>query len=222
MGHRNWLERVANELAGQGLPAGARARLVAELRDHLEDLTDGGAEMASELEVEARMGAPAEVAAAAGRARAGWVRRHPLVVFGLGPVPAAVACVALYAAGLVALGVAARAAGLAADSTARAAAGVLVAGAAFVPFALAALAFARLGVRAGVGRGWALAALAQIALVAGFATVSLTWSDLPGRSQLAVGLRAPAVEGRQWAQLAVPLVLGCAAVGAFRRRVAAA
>lgn len=220
MDRRLWLERVERELAERGLPAGVRARLLDELRDHLDDLTEGGANVATE--VEQLMGAPAELAAVAGaeHGRGGWVRRHPVLVFGLAPVPVAAACAVLYGAVLVAAGYAAGVGGLATDATARAAATALVYGVAFVPFALAALVLARLWTGARIGRGWALAALAQVALVAGAATVQLTWSDLPGQSQLALGLSVPFAAARQGVQVALPLLVGLAVVWAARRRAA--
>lgn len=217
MDRRQWLERVERELAGRGLPADVRARLLGELRDHLDDLTEGGANVATD--VEQLMGAPAELAAVAGaeHRRGGWVRRHPVLVFGLAPVPVAAACAVLYGAALVAAGYAAGVGGLATDATVRTVATALVYGVAFVPFALAALVLARLWTGARIGRGWALAALAQVALVAGAATVQLTWSDLPGQSQLAVGVSVPFAAARQGAQLALPLLVGLAVVWAARR-----
>ena len=106
MDRRHWLERVDDELAGAGLTAGVRGRLMEELRDHLEDLSEGRGDMATETEVVQWMGDPVELAAAvvAESRQVSWVRRHSLLVFGLAPVPTISMGVALYVSLLVALG----------------------------------------------------------------------------------------------------------------------
>src|SRR5688500_3546528 len=90
MPHRRWAERVDDELARRGVPARSRRRLLAELRDHADDLTDGeGIKMTDEV-LAARLGEPAALAARAAEEyrRARWAFRHPLLVFGLLPLPA--------------------------------------------------------------------------------------------------------------------------------------
>jgi hypothetical protein len=224
MDRRRWLERVANELVGQGLPARVRARLLEELQDHLDDLMEGGETMATEAAIAERMGDPGELAAAASAPYRGtrWVRRHPLLVFGLAPLPAILLGVALYTLALVAVGYGAIAVGYDEDSFSRTAATALVYGMGFIPFPAVAVILGRLVVRCGVSRWWAVAALAQVTLLAGFATVQLTWSDLPGQSQLMVGFRAPLSGWRQAAQLVLPLVAGWLVIRAAGRRPVAA
>ena len=213
MDRRRWLERVEAELAGRGLPAGARARLLAELRDHLEDLTEG-----ADMEVERRMGDPAAVAAAV--EHRGWVRRHPVLVFGLAPVPAvllAAACYILALGGLgyavdLALGGLGYALGEASstlpEGVARSAADALFYGVAFVPFLGVALTIGWLAVRSGAGGWWVVAALAQVVLLAGLVRVQSTWSDLPGQSTVMLGVGFPLTGWRQAAQMLLPLALG--------------
>src|SRR5262245_51280339 len=98
MERRPWLERVANELDRRGVPARHRSRFLAELRDHLDDLTEEGFDMANEANADARLGTPADVAAVAATeyARCGWFRRHPVVAFGLLPVPVTMMCLVGY------------------------------------------------------------------------------------------------------------------------------
>ena len=212
MDRRRWLERVETELAGRGLPAGVRARLLAELRDHLDDLTEGG-----DMEVEQRMGNPADVAAAV--EHRGWVRRHPVLVFGLAPVPALLLAMAGYAVVLSGLGYALLAAAGFGDSAppdgiARAAADALWYGIAFVPFLAVTAVFGWLAARSGAGR-WAVVALAQVVILAGVVTVRTTWGDLPEQSTLMVGVGLPLTGWRQAAQMLLPLALGW---HALRRR----
>ncbi len=215
MDRRRWLERVEAELAGRGLPAGVRARLLAELRDHLDDLTEGG-----DMDVERRMGNPADVAAAVGRR--GWVRRHPALVFGLAPVPALLLAVAGYVLVLAGPGYALLAAAgfgdpAPPDGVGRVAADALWYGTAFVPFLAVTAVFGSLAVRSGAGR-WAVVALAQVVILAGVVTVRATWGDLPEQSTLTVGVGLPLAGWRQAAQMLLPLALGWYAL---RRRPAA-
>jgi hypothetical protein len=199
MNRRQWLERVEAELAGQGLPAGVRERLLAELRDHLEDLTEG-----EDMSVEQRMGEPAALAAAVEHRT--WVRRHPGLVFGLAPVPALILAAACYVLVLAGLGYAFGEAPP--EGVVRSTAEALLCGIAFVPFLGVALGLGWLAVRSGAGGRWASVALAQVAILAGVLTVNSTWSDLPGQSTLAVGLGFPLTGWRQAAQMLLPLALG--------------
>jgi hypothetical protein len=205
MDRQRWLERVEAELAGRGLPAGVRARLLAELRDHLDDLTEGG-----DMDVEQRMGAPAAVAAAV--EHRGWVRRHPVLVFGLAPVPAVLLAVVSYVLVFAGLGYALLAAAGFDDSAppngiARIVGDALWYGIAFVPFLAVTAVFGWLAVRSGAGR-WAVVALAQVVILAGVVTVHTTWGDLPEQSTLMVGVGLPLTGWRQAAQMLLPLALG--------------
>lgn len=203
MDRRRWLERVEAELAARGVPAGIRARLLEELRDHLDDLTEGG-DMATELE--RRMGDPADVAAAV--ERRGWVRRHPLLVFGLAPVPALLLAAVCYVLVLGVLGYAFGEEGAPPEGVVRSTAEALLNGIAFVPFLAVAAGFGRLAVRSRAGRWWAAVALGQVVALAAVVTVRSTWSDLPEQSQLIVGVGLPLTGWRQAAQMLLPLALG--------------
>ena len=57
MSYPNWAERVGNELTRRGVPARFRRRLLAELRDHADDLKDEGMPM-SEALLDERLGTP--------------------------------------------------------------------------------------------------------------------------------------------------------------------
>jgi hypothetical protein len=204
MDRRRWLERVEAELAARGVPAGVRARLLEELRDHLDDLTEGGA-MATE--VEQRMGDPTDVAAAV--ERRGWVRRHPMLVFGLAPVPALLLAAVCYMLVLAGLGCAfGEAEGAPPEGIVRFTAEALLYGIAFVPFLAVAAGFGRLAVRSRAGGWWAVAALGQVVTLAAVVTVRSTWSDLPEQSQLIVGVGLPLSGWRQAAQMLLPLAPG--------------
>ena len=112
MPHRNWAERVDDELARRGVPARFRRRLLAELRDHADDLTDGEGLTMTDDELNARLGEPAALATQAAEEyrRARWTSRHPLLVFGLLPLPATLL---VFAATVLLLGLAASVLGVA-------------------------------------------------------------------------------------------------------------
>ena len=213
MDRRRWLERVATELAGRGLPAGVRGRLLGELRDHLDDLTEGGH---MTTDVAWRMGDPAAVAAAAGSG--GWVRRHPLLVFGLAPVPALLVAAAGYTLALAGLGYAFGVTdGGPPTGVARSAVAALTYGVAFVPFLAVAAGLGWLAVRSGSAGRWAAVGLAQVVVVGGLLTVQTTWSELPGQSAVAVGFGFPIVGVRQAAQMLLPLAVGWIVIRRLRR-----
>jgi hypothetical protein len=215
MDRQRWLEQMANELAGRGVPAGVRARLMDELRDHLDDLMEGGENVSTEADVSRVMGTPEGLAdATAGAHRpATWVRRHPLIVFGLAPVPIAVLGTAVYMLAAWAVG-SAVAAGYNCEIE-EIPRGVLVPMATvfsysigFVPFLALAAAFGWLGVRCRARAWWLAAAVVQVALLASSATTELHPSDLPGASQLIIALNLPLMGWRQAAQLLIPALIG--------------
>lgn len=215
MQRRPWLERVAEELARQRLPGTVRTRLLAELRDHLEDLAEGGIDVETEREPELQMGSPEDLASgAAAEYRSAWVRRHPLLVFAVAPAPLAILGVVAYMLSAAAAAYAVAAVGYHGEgfqAIPRSVLEPLASGFAcsirFVPFLLVVAAFGWLGLRYRVGRWWLAAALIQIALLGGAATAQLSVSELPGESQLSVGLSSP-VGWLQGVQLLLPLMVG--------------
>jgi len=94
MSYHHLLERVALELRRQGLPRADVVRLVAELKDHVEDLlTEHGgtmnAQVELESEVESRLGQPEVLASAAvaNRRQSSVFGRHPIWSFLIAPIP---------------------------------------------------------------------------------------------------------------------------------------
>lgn len=242
MPHRSWAERVDDELARRGVPARFRRRLLAELRDHADDLTDGeGLTMTDDTRTE-RLGEPAALAARADEEyrRARWTSRHPLLVFGLLPLPAVLLAFAATALllGLTAWGVGWVAAGDV-DNLPRPARVALAYAAAwgvrFVPFAILAVLFTRLYLRSRVSRWWFVTAAAQVLAVAGSMISLIRYSDEPGQSQWMIGFAwAPIPLGDGWAlpfvsfvgwmqavQVLVPVAVGALVFRAARRRQAA-
>ncbi|QEL20448.1 hypothetical protein [Limnoglobus roseus] len=241
MPNRSWAERVDDELARRGVPARSRRRLMAELRDHADDLTDGeGLTMTDDVLI-ARVGEPTVLAARAAEdyRRARWSSRHPLLAFGLLPLPATVLA---FAATVLAFGVAANVgAWLTVGDTDLLPRPAMVAlayglawGVRFVPFVLLAVLFTRLYVRGRVSRWWFAAAGAQVLTVAGSLVSAIQFRDDPGQSTWTLGvawLPVPLHDGwalpflslvgwAQVAQVAVPLGVGALMVRAARRRQA--
>jgi hypothetical protein len=189
MPHRRWDERLDDELARRGVPARFRHRLLAELRDHAEDLKEEeGLTMTDDL-LDQRLGRPAELAARAADdyRRSTWVARHPFWVFALLPLPmaiaASVACLLLAFSGLGGIG---WLFDISSDEMPRWAVVATAYGLAWfiglVPPVLLAAFFSRLYLRHGIGRRWFVGAAAQVLLFAASLLSMLRYSDEPRKS----------------------------------------
>lgn len=218
MARQQWLEQLAQKLAEHDVPARCQQRLLEELRDHWSDITDEENRMSTELETTARrMGNPTLIAgvAAATYRRPGFLGRHPLLTFILGPLPVVILTAVLFALAIVA---AAWVTGIAAELDNREpgtqispAALTLLAtfqhGIRFVPFVVAALFFAWLGMRTGVRGRWCLAACTLIGLVAGAFVVTLAVPTDGGPGSLSIGFGIP-FSVLQIVQMSLPLAIG--------------
>jgi hypothetical protein len=237
MQHRLWAELVDDELARRGVPARYRRRLLAELRDHADDLTDGeGMTMQTEDVLSSRLGDPVTLAARAAEEyrRARWASRHPLLVFGVLPLPATLL---VFTATVLLFGLALE--WLVAGDVDRLPRPAVVAlaysvawGVRFVPFMLLAVLFTRLYLRSRVSRWWFATAAAQILVVAGSLISSISYSNEPGQSSwILVFAWIPVPLGDGWAlpflnfvgwmqaiQVAVPVAVGALVIRAARRR----
>jgi len=239
MRHRGWAEELDHELARRGVPARSRRRLLAEWRDHADDLKDEEGLTMTDDVLNERLGRPTDLAAHAAEQsrRATWVARHPAAVFALLPVPAAIlaliATLVLYA--IVAQGVAEVSAGgfedLPRPTTVALAYGLTWA-IRFAPFVMLAALFARLAVRSRVSRRWLGVAAAQVLLLAGSMVASITVSDVPWQSSISLaflwfpypdddGWRLPFLAAVGWTQVGqvlVPVAVAALIVRAARRR----
>jgi hypothetical protein len=206
----HWAERLDNELARQGVGSRYRRRLVAELLDHADDLvTREGLNMTEDV-LNERIGAPAALAVQAveEHRRSRWTSRHPLVVFGLLPLPATLLAFALSGLLLVLLELIAYAIGsaLAVDFENPPPA-LLVAieyawvwGFRFLPFVILAFLFTRLYLRTRVNRWWYVAAATQILFVAGTFISAIRYSEVPGQSAWLIGFTWAPVPPGEWYQ----------------------
>lgn len=237
--HWPWIKRVEDELSRQGVPARYRRRLLAELRDHVEDLTDEGMLMQTEDVLNARLGDPEMLAAKAAEEfrRTRWTSRHPLLVFGLLPLPVTLF---VFVTTLVLFGLAAYCIGwLIAGDVGQLPRPVVVAlaysaawGVRFAPFVLLVVLFSRLHLRSQVSRWWLATAAVQVLVVAGSLVSSVQYSSEPGRSAWILGFAwMPVPHGDGWAlpflnligwmqalQIAVPLAVGALVFHASHRR----
>jgi hypothetical protein len=242
MPHQNWAKRLEDELARRGVPARYRTRLLTELRDHADDLTDReGLKMSNEALLEERLGEPEVLATQAAEEyrRRRWVSRHPLLVFGLLPIPTlVVACAVLVMAyGLVSYGLLSLFVSDVNDlprPVTIAFAYTLAWGIRFVPFVLLAIMFSRLYLRNKVNRWWFIVAAFQILLMAGSLVSSIQYSDEPGKSAFSLGFAwAPMPVGDGWelpfmsilgwmqlVQITVPALVGLGMFRLARRRQA--
>ncbi|MGL6077012.1 MAG: hypothetical protein ACRC8S_22885 [Fimbriiglobus sp.] len=233
-----WFERVDDQLKRRGVPARFRRRFLAEASDHADDLMEGGLEMSESL-MEARLGKPDEVATVAADQyrRATWTHRHPLLMFGLLPVPLFVLLLVALAVGLeVLVSCTCWLLGIereeiprwATVSTAYAFCWTLK----FVPFAIMTWLFTRRFVRSAVHWGWYAMALGQVLFLAVTLTSTIQYSDTPGESSMIfqfAWLPLPTADGWRflgwvlfgWShlfQLLVPAAMAWALVKLAKRR----
>ncbi|MGL4419540.1 MAG: hypothetical protein ACRCZF_02640 [Gemmataceae bacterium] len=189
---RLWLDQTNSEMARQGVPARQRLRLLAEWREHLQHLTDEDPHM-QELNTETTMGTPRTVASAAAAEfrRSRWTTRHPLLVFGLAPVPilflVMIGLVIALELGIV--GVCELVLGEATPSRKVLITLIYVVDSIvrFAPLVFAAVLFTRLYLRSSVAIGWYAVALGQLILFAATFVTFITLSDTPGHSQWGLG-----------------------------------
>lgn len=218
----DWLDKVQRELVACRLPADYQDRLLAELRDHVEDLhfaermREMSAEVMSSSEVretawESRLGDPQQIAQLArdNVMRRRFAGRHPILTFVVLPVPLLVVLWIAYAAGLVGLF-----SGL--DRFREAAwaislAGFLAHALAYVPALAATLVLAWWADRSRTAISWRLAAGGLIGLVSGMLIVTFRAPTTPGTGLLSIGLGFPPALGH-WPQIAVPVAVMAAGV----------
>lgn len=236
--HLPWTEQVEVELSRRGVPARYRRRLLAELRDHAEDLKEEGM-MPTEDVLNARLGDPEILAAQAAEEyrRSRWISRHPLLVFGLLPLPVTLLVViaTLVLIGLVAYGIGWLVAGDAVELPRPAVVALAYSaawGVRFVPFVFLVVLLSRLYLRSQVSRWWLATAAAQVLVVAGSLVSSIRYSSEPGQSAWILGFAwMPVPHGDAWAlpflnllgwmqalQIAVPLAVGALVFHASDRR----
>jgi hypothetical protein len=204
----HWAERLDNELARRGVGSRYRRRLVAELLDHADDLVNREGLTMTEDVLTERMGTPAALAVQAAEEyrRSRWTSRHPLVVFGLLPLPATLLAFAFTELLFVLLEIVVYVIGSAAavdfENFPRA---LMVAieytwvwSFRFLPFVIPAFLFTRLYLRTRVNRWWYVAAATQILFVAGTFISAIRYSEVPGQSALLFGFTWAPVPPGEW------------------------
>jgi hypothetical protein len=220
MGNRPWLKQLRRELFREGLPGWYIDRLVGELADHITDCQQESASMDAQQACES-LGTAVELAASARQEfdRRSFAGRHPILTFVVGPVACVpllfVACMLLlFGAGWgIATGLEWAASGLEAEvsqsTTARIefwAAGLLNLYGRFVPFALAAWMYCRIGRRMASPRWSVIACLITAAIALFVFTKSTPGTETSGGSYM-IGLAVPPAP-RQMLQLVPPLLIG--------------
>lgn len=215
MASQQWRKRLIEALHRQGLPRAYMDRLVEELSDHSIDLFKENLGMDAEQTVDARLGTPEQLAvvAKAEFRRRTFAGRHPALTFLAGPLVAVIgtmtAGVLLLIASLLlveALGGSLNERNTPAFAFELGVVQVLNCVIRFVPFALSAWFFVRLGRRSGV-RAWTMVAcgIVAVAAVCFSAVVNPGTAKGEGSWMIGVGWKMGL---DQILQAAVPLGLG--------------
>jgi hypothetical protein len=200
MASPQWRDRLRQELRRQRLPSDYVNRLVEELSDHATDLLQESASMDAEYLAETRLGAPEQLALLARSEfrRRTFAGRHPLVTFVAGPIVAIIGtflAICLTAFALSWLIDRAMGGSLSANeelylppsSLEMGIVQVFNALVRFVPFAVSAWLFVRLGRRAGL-RGWSIGACGIVAFVAAFFTSVVTPATAQAQAKWTIGV----------------------------------
>ena len=243
MDRKPWLDRLDVELRRRDVSARFRRRLLAEARDHAADLTEEDASMTESI-METRLGQPAEVAerAAAEYRKASWTRRHPLIVFGLLPLPLflfTLIVMMLFMFSLEAGGrlISSTFGDVEVDLPRWAVVGMAFGfayGMKFLPFVWMMRFFTRRWLRSGVNRIWYGVAALQTLFLAGTFVSTIQYSETPGQSMffmdfvwfqgtLSLGLVDAVRMFVGWSQLfqiAVPVLLAWVMIRFAQRRQA--
>lgn len=215
MTNQPWLDEVQKRLAKNDLPPSYIQRLMEELADHFQDLTEET--MNTEANVLSRLGEPNQVAGVAIQAyrQRTFFGRHPfakLWVFAVSPVAAMFLVFALLFLGVLAFcgicgisGIKKHAQSI--DPTALAWGISLFA--IILPAALLTISYCRWAKRFGVGKRWMLVSSGVLAVIAMLSYQNVALSDMPGQSQLTVGLGLGLPPSLlQFVQLLIPLAIG--------------
>ncbi len=225
MDRQPWHNRLNRELSKQRVPTRLRLRYLAELQEHAEDLMEE--ENMQETLLEERLGNPENVAQqiADECRRSSWTRRHPLVMFGLLPIPVLLGgmCATILFI-WIALGLPVLIMDQFGKEPSRPATIIAVTIVSyllrFVPFVMAMVFFTRRYLRSGVNRRWYALGAVQVLFFAVTFFSNLRLSDELGQSQFAVGFAwmYPIIEqglratlsvlwkGSQFWQLLVPVL----------------
>jgi hypothetical protein len=219
---RAWREALTKELVRRKLPSAWQDRLMEELDDHYSDLMEENMNAVSKQPSlpDQRLGAPHEIAAAAGAEyrRLGFFARRPLLTYVAGPLVLVPLTVVIFIA--LGIGVLGTAVAIVCwltgthSSELNSVAGNFVAQALvfsfrFIPFVAAAWFFCRLARYH--GRSWrsVLVAGTITSFYALFFTITLTPKVADHEGLLMVGLSIPPTHLLNFLQAAVPLVLMC-------------
>jgi hypothetical protein len=213
MANQPWLDEVQKRLAKNDLPPSYIRRFMDELADHFQDLTEET--MGTETNVLSRLGEPNQVADEAihtYRQRT-FFGRHPFAkfwVFAVSPVAAMFLVYVLLVFGILAFcalcgkcGIKNHPEGI--DPTALAW-GISVF-ATILPVALLTILYCRCAKRFGVDKRWMLVSIVVLAVIAMLSFQRVALSDMPGQSQLTLGLGLPPGLP-QCVQFIVPLAIG--------------
>jgi hypothetical protein len=213
MANQPWLDEVQKRLAKNDLPPLYIRRFMDELADHFQDVTEET--MSTEANVLSRLGEPNQVADAAihtYRQRT-FFGRHPSAkfwVFAVSPVAAMLLAFVLLFSSILALcricgisGIKILAGSI--DPTALAWGMSLLT--TILPAALLTISYCWCAKRFGVGKRWMLVSCVVLAVLAMLSFQRVALSDMPGQSQLTLGLGLPPGL-QQCVQFIVPLAIG--------------
>jgi hypothetical protein len=223
MANQPWLDEVQKRLVKNDLPPSYIRRFMDELADHFQDLTEET--MGTEVNVLSRLGEPNQVAYAAIQTyrQRTFFGRHPFAkfwVFAVSPVAAMLLVFVLAFLGILAIyeicGISSIKNHARSINPTALAWGISLL-TTILPAALLTILYCWCAKRFGVGKRWMLVSIVLLAVIAMAFYQSMTFSDIPGQSQLTLGFLLPP-SLLQCVQLIVPLVVGSWCVLRIRKQ----
>jgi hypothetical protein len=220
-----WLEELRGNLACRGLPRAYIARFLAELEDHLQDISlEQEVSVSTDMRkapsgrVVERLGSHEQLVehAVANYQGASFAGRHPVVVFLLAPIPVAIICWVVFllvaVLGVEGLGYMFGPGVLppASDwpvAVVRSVRALPLLGS-FIPPAAVVLLWCRMARRSGRSWRWCLASCLLVALAAGLHIVTVTTPTATTKGAMYIGFGLVG-SWKQGAQFVVPLLIGC-------------
>jgi hypothetical protein len=210
MDAQEWLDELASELSKLRTPGRYRARILGELRDHLEELSlekgdlNMSTEALSQKNLECRVGPPTEVARMAHEqvSHRYFAARHPILTFLFLPAPVLILLWVAYAAVLI--GVLSTVGGYPNSRWTESIATVVIHSLAYIPAIVLTAGLARLASRSQAGLEWWLSGSILVAIMAGMLLVDFRMPTAPGNGVFQIGFAFPPGLS-QWMQIVVPL-----------------
>ena len=214
MAGSSWLHEVQTALTSERMSHRYRYRLIEELRDHLEDISEErespmSTEALHDQMLQSRLGSADDIvqSAKANLPTGVFARRHPIVTYLVAPLPLLIVLWVAYVAALI--GIVSLVEPSAHVPWHARVAGVLISGLAYVPTLFVVLAITWVAIRSHSKIRWWLAGALPVAILSALLVVSFRMPTTPGTGNFSVGFSLPP-QLAQLPQFVIPMLVATA------------